>query len=113
MPPRAQLKAERRHQDLLVYPIVYHYRHYLEVAIKGLIRQAQLLLGEPVDVPARYTLVEPGGGSPYGLRPIPRHPKVDKRNEQDNSVTTRKQFLEEMNRQKILTRIVEQRRAKP
>jgi hypothetical protein len=54
----AQLETAHRHHDLLVYPIVYLYRHYLELAIKGLIRQAQNLLGDPVEVPARHTLVE-------------------------------------------------------
>jgi len=54
----AQIETEHRHHDLLVYPIVYLYRHYLELAIKGLIQQAQKLLGDTVEVPARHTLVE-------------------------------------------------------
>lgn len=46
----AQLEADRRQQDLLVYPIVFLYRQYLELAIKGVIRQAQALLEEPRSV---------------------------------------------------------------
>jgi hypothetical protein len=53
-----QFEAKRRHQDLLVYPIVYLYRHYLEVAIKGLIRQAQNLLGDRVEIPAKHTIAD-------------------------------------------------------
>ena len=53
-----QLEAQRRHQDLLVYPIVYLYRHYLEVAIKGLVRQAQTLLGNSVEIPAKHTIAD-------------------------------------------------------
>jgi len=33
-------------QDFLVYPIVFGYRHYLELRLKGLLRDASLLLGE-------------------------------------------------------------------
>jgi hypothetical protein len=51
-----QLQAERRRQDLLVYPIVFLYRHYLEVAIKDLIRQAQRLLSDPIDVPGSHSI---------------------------------------------------------
>lgn len=38
-------------QDFLLYPILYLYRHYLEVMVKGQIRDAQKLLGieRPVD----------------------------------------------------------------
>jgi len=54
----AELERERRRQDVLVYPIVYLYRHYLELAIKGLIRQAQKLLEDPIRVPAKHTIVQ-------------------------------------------------------
>jgi hypothetical protein len=54
----AQVETEHRHHDLLVFPIVYLYRHYLELAIKGLIRQAHDLLGDAVEVPATHTVVE-------------------------------------------------------
>jgi hypothetical protein len=52
----AQIECGHRYQDLLVYPIVNLYRHYLELAIKGLIRQAQSLLGDPVEVPAHHRI---------------------------------------------------------
>lgn len=52
----AQLVDERRHQDLLVYPIVSLYRQYLELAIKGLIRQAQVLIGELVEIPQHHRI---------------------------------------------------------
>jgi hypothetical protein len=51
-----QLKEKRRRQDMLVYPIVFLYRHYLEIMIKDVIRQAQILLDDPVDVPQTHTL---------------------------------------------------------
>jgi len=54
----AQIEAEHRDHDLMVFPIVYLYRHYLELAVKGLIQQAQKLLGDTVKVPAKHTLVE-------------------------------------------------------
>jgi len=54
----ATIEGGRRYQDLLVYPIVSNYRHYLELAIKSLIRQAQGLLGDPVKVPAHHKLTD-------------------------------------------------------
>ncbi|HKS73011.1 MAG TPA: hypothetical protein VJQ82_07420 [Terriglobales bacterium] len=52
----AQIVDEQRHQDLLVYPIVFLYRQYLELAIKGLIRQSQRLLDEPVQIPQNHQI---------------------------------------------------------
>lgn len=51
-----QIVDEQRHQDLLVYPIVFLYRQYLELAIKGLIRQSQRLLDEPVQLPQNHQI---------------------------------------------------------
>ena len=36
--------SERRYQDALVFPLVFLYRHYLELELKDLIHQARLLL---------------------------------------------------------------------
>jgi hypothetical protein len=52
----AQLLEERRRQDLLVYPVVFLYRQYLELAIKGLIRQGQALLDIPAKLPASHRI---------------------------------------------------------
>jgi hypothetical protein len=52
----AQLVEEQRYQDLLVYPIVFLYRQYLELAIKGLIRQGQMLLDVPVKLPTSHRI---------------------------------------------------------
>jgi hypothetical protein len=41
-----QVKATQRHQDFLVYPIMFLYRQSLELTIKNLIRRAWLLLDE-------------------------------------------------------------------
>jgi hypothetical protein len=38
-------------QDFLVYPIVFAYRQYLELRLKGVLRDASLLLGEPAPDP--------------------------------------------------------------
>src|SRR5690349_3397478 len=51
-----QLETDWRRQDLLVYPIVFLYRQYLELAIKGVIQQAQVLLGEPKDLPLTHQI---------------------------------------------------------
>jgi hypothetical protein len=47
---------ERSRQDLLVYPVIFLYRQYFELAIKGLIRQGQALLGVPVTVLASHRI---------------------------------------------------------
>lgn len=54
----AQLEDERRKQDLLAYPIVFLYRHYLELAIKDLIRQAQKLLGDRAEFAQTHSIDE-------------------------------------------------------
>jgi hypothetical protein len=40
----SQVEQEKRHQDTLMYPIIFLYRQYLELAIKDLIRDARKLL---------------------------------------------------------------------
>jgi len=43
-------------QDFLVYPIVFSYRHYIELSLKLIIRAARRLLDEPGGVPATHDL---------------------------------------------------------
>lgn len=40
----AHVEEEGRHSDILLYPTLFLYRQYLELALKGLIRRANLLL---------------------------------------------------------------------
>lgn len=40
----SQVEQEKRHQDTLIFPIIFLYRQYLELAIKDLIRDARKLL---------------------------------------------------------------------
>jgi hypothetical protein len=41
-----RINETQRHQDFLVYPVMYLYRQYLELMIKNLIRHAWMLLDE-------------------------------------------------------------------
>jgi hypothetical protein len=45
-----------RRQDILVYPIVFLYRQYLELALKDLIRQARRLLDDPEPYPNNHRI---------------------------------------------------------
>ncbi len=46
----------RRHQDELVYPIVFLYRHYLELELKGLLVLSKVVHDEPIAVPSKHSL---------------------------------------------------------
>lgn len=48
----------RRDQDLLVYPIIYQYRHYLELRLKQLSKLCGSLLGKKVEVPWHHSLLK-------------------------------------------------------
>lgn len=52
----AHIEQTGHDQDFLVYPIVFSYRHYLEVMLKQLIRDARRLLDEEGGVPATHNL---------------------------------------------------------
>lgn len=56
----AQRLAERaphwHEQDFLLYPIVFLYRHYVELELKGLIAMGQRLAGDSVAVPEVHDL---------------------------------------------------------
>jgi hypothetical protein len=53
----AVVEAKQVDQDLLVYPVMFNYRHYIELALKGLIRDARRLLDEPGGAPAGHDLM--------------------------------------------------------
>jgi hypothetical protein len=47
-----------RHQDTLVYPIVFLYRQYIELRLKEIIREGRKLLEEPGDFPMHHRIHE-------------------------------------------------------
>lgn len=47
----ANVEVNQRQQDTFVYPIMFLYRHYLELALKSGIIQAQRFLGLPPKIP--------------------------------------------------------------
>ena len=49
-------KRTPRTADTLIYPILYCYRHYLELRLKSLIRDTSSLLDVPRDPPANHDL---------------------------------------------------------
>src|SRR5260370_29182350 len=46
----------RRHHDSLVFPIVFMYRHYLELRLKQIIRDGNLFLGNPSIFPKHHQI---------------------------------------------------------
>jgi hypothetical protein len=52
----AQATAHTGDLDALVYPIVYLYRHYVELSLKILIRDTGRLLGQPSEPPLNHNL---------------------------------------------------------
>ena len=46
----------QRHHDSLVFPIVFMYRHYLELRLKQLIRDGNLFLGNPSTFPKHHRI---------------------------------------------------------
>ena len=50
------VEEHSRWQDVLVYPIVFLYRQYLELAIKGLIKQARRLQNISDSVPKKHDI---------------------------------------------------------
>jgi hypothetical protein len=48
--------GDRGEQDFLVYPVVYCYRHAVEIALKGIITEARDLLDEPGGLPSGHRL---------------------------------------------------------
>lgn len=50
------IKNARRHQDTLVYPIVFLYRQYIELRLKQLIKDGNLLLEIPNDLPKHHKI---------------------------------------------------------
>lgn len=52
----ADIQKAQSYQDTLVYPIVFLYRHYLELRLKSLIRDGRELLDEKCSVPETHDL---------------------------------------------------------
>src|SRR4051812_42643352 len=52
----AHVEAKRFDQDYLVYPIIFNYRQYIELMLKGLTKDARLLLDEPGGAPLGHVL---------------------------------------------------------
>jgi hypothetical protein len=52
----AYVIKERINQDILVYPIVFLYRHYIELRLKELIRKGNLLLDSPGRFPQHHLI---------------------------------------------------------
>ena len=52
------VETERMHQDSLVFPVVFLYRQYLELALKDLIRQSRKLLDTYEPFPKTHRLDE-------------------------------------------------------
>lgn len=50
------IKAERMEQDMLVYPIVFLYRQYIELRLKKLIRDGNQLLDIPEEFPKHHEI---------------------------------------------------------
>ena len=50
------VKGSRRDQDVLVFPVVFLYRHYLELCLKRLIEWGKELLDENPDFPKQHEL---------------------------------------------------------
>ena len=46
------------HQDLLVYPILFLYRHYLELRLKGIISDGKRLLDDDNGFPEHHRLID-------------------------------------------------------
>lgn len=52
----AHVEATGRDHDRLVYPILFNYRQFIELALKGVIRDARKLLDEPGGAPGGHVL---------------------------------------------------------
>jgi hypothetical protein len=52
----ASVEAIGHGQDYLVYPIAFNYRHYIELALKEIIRDARRFLDEAIELPRTHNL---------------------------------------------------------
>lgn len=46
-----------REQDTLIYPIVFLWRHYLELRLKGILRSARLLTDQPAETKVDHKIL--------------------------------------------------------
>lgn len=51
-----EVVSSQRHQDTLVYPIVFLYRQYMELRLKEIIREGRKLLEEPGNFPMHHRI---------------------------------------------------------
>ena len=51
-----EVMEHHRNQDVLVFPVVFLYRHYIELQLKGIIAYLHKLLDEPAEVPAGHRI---------------------------------------------------------
>jgi hypothetical protein len=54
----AYVERTGRHQDKLVYPAMFNYRQYLELSLKGIVRDARRLFDEEGGAPRGHVLME-------------------------------------------------------
>lgn len=54
----AQVIDAGRHQDILVFPICFLYRQYIELRLKEIIRSGKILLDEPGDFPQHHRILD-------------------------------------------------------
>ncbi|MGH7451463.1 MAG: hypothetical protein ACRENG_08980, partial [bacterium] len=50
------ISATKRDQDILVYPIVFLYRHCIELYLKEIITEGNILLDEPKEMPTGHKI---------------------------------------------------------
>jgi len=50
------VEEHRRYQDFLVYPVVFLYRHYIEIRLKEIVTQGSILLASPKRAPKTHNL---------------------------------------------------------
>jgi hypothetical protein len=52
------VNEEKSFQDILVFPVIFLYRHYIELILKDIIRDGYNLLGENKDFPQHHKIKE-------------------------------------------------------
>jgi hypothetical protein len=62
--------ATQRDHNFLVYPVGFSYRHYIELSLKLIIRDAQQLLDKPVKVADKHNLTDLWNATEYLMREV-------------------------------------------
>jgi hypothetical protein len=77
----AYVEQTHNDQDLLVYPILFNYRQYIELSLKTIIRDSRRLLDEQGDFPETHNLLDLWNtAKPLLLRVNPQGDRADIRN---------------------------------